>query len=283
MDEMSKRNGVEMRTEELFHWIKERWTVRQARASGKAKPWTTDPILRQYRFCNVHREDDTVTRWITDNWRTPHSDDPDFWFAAYVARVFNLPTTLTRVGYPVPYTARVRKRMTTLTGKTFNAAYIVSTNGVKTDKLTYYTTVFDNVWVARKDLRPKAGEPLQAFAARLVQVNAVGTFMAGQVIADAKYAGVLRKAPDWSTFAVSGPGSRRGLNWVCGREFDAPWLEPEWHARLLDLKPLVDVFAKKNKIPPIHAQDLQNCLCELHKMVKVLQGWGRPKCLYPGV
>lgn len=275
-----------MRTEELFHWIKERWRVRQARAAGKPKPWTTDPILQNYRFCHIHREDDRVTKWITDNWRTPHTDDPDFWFAAYVARVFNLPGTLAKVGYPVPFTATVRKRLAALKGvegNVFNAAYIVSTNGIKMNKLSYYADVFDKVWARRKELRPVAGEPLAEFANRLVTVNGIGTFMAGQVIADAKFAGVLLDAPDWYTFAVSGPGSRRGLNWVCGREFDAPWREADWHARLMELMPLIDAFAKKNKIPEIDAQNGNNVLCETSKTVKILQGWGRPKQKYAGI
>ena len=224
-----------MRTEELLHWIKERWRVRQAREAGKPKPWTTDPIIQQYRFCNVHREDDAVTRWVTDNWRTPHANDPDFWFAAYVARVFNLPNTLEAIGYPVPYTSSVRKRMEKLAtskANVFNSSYIVSTNGIAGPKLGYCIGVFDRVWAARKELRPIAGEPLAAFA---------------------------------------------GLNWVCEREFDAPWKEADWHARLMELKPIVDKFAVKNRIPPIHAQDLNNVLCETFKYVR-----GYAKCRYPG-
>ena len=56
--------------------------------------------------------------------------------------------------------------------------------------------------------------------------------MSGQVVADMKYVDPLWSAPDWVTFAVNGPGSRRGLNRVLGRPVDAPWTEKQWHTDL---------------------------------------------------
>ena len=43
---------------------------------------------------------DRTTRWIADNWRTPHVDDPDVWFAMVIARFVNWPDTLAALGYP---------------------------------------------------------------------------------------------------------------------------------------------------------------------------------------
>jgi hypothetical protein len=37
-------------------------------------------------FCSVRREDDRVSRWIAENWRDPHADDPNLSFAMTVAR-----------------------------------------------------------------------------------------------------------------------------------------------------------------------------------------------------
>ena len=44
-----------------------------------------------------------MTRWIRVNWREPHADDPDLWFAMVVARFVNWPDTLAEIGYPVPW------------------------------------------------------------------------------------------------------------------------------------------------------------------------------------
>jgi hypothetical protein len=40
---------------------------------------------------------------------------------------------------------------------------------------------------------------------------------------------------------------------------------------------------KKARMPQLHAQDLQNCLCEFDKYERVRLGEGRPKAKYNGV
>ena len=75
----------------LLYFIGERERIRIRRANGEPPPWTDDPILREWSFCNVRREDDRVTRWIAEDWRVPHVDDPDLWFAMVIARFVNWP------------------------------------------------------------------------------------------------------------------------------------------------------------------------------------------------
>ena len=58
--------------EDLVYWIKERQAIHERRKAGQPPPWTKDEILRTYRFCNVRREDDRVTRWIHENWLRPN-------------------------------------------------------------------------------------------------------------------------------------------------------------------------------------------------------------------
>ena len=48
----------------LFYWVAERERIRVRKESGQPFPWTDDPILATYRFCNVRREDDRVTIWV---------------------------------------------------------------------------------------------------------------------------------------------------------------------------------------------------------------------------
>jgi hypothetical protein len=85
-------------------FILARYLTSIARRDGKPQPWSRDPILQKYKFCNVFREDDRVTRWIAANWREPHEGDRDLWFALVVARrCINLPVTLADIPYPVPW------------------------------------------------------------------------------------------------------------------------------------------------------------------------------------
>jgi hypothetical protein len=67
------------------------WINRQ---QGKPKPWTDDPILQSYRFCNVYRELDTVTIWIDENIRQRSANHKNLWFMLAIARRINWPDTL---------------------------------------------------------------------------------------------------------------------------------------------------------------------------------------------
>ncbi len=55
---------------------------------------TRDPILQQYRFCNVFRELDRVTCWIRYNIRRRYADHPNLWLMLAIARTINWPDTL---------------------------------------------------------------------------------------------------------------------------------------------------------------------------------------------
>ena len=93
-----------------------------------------DPIISKYRFCNVRRNDDRVTKWIHEHYLDPWRDDPELWFMLAVARLFNNEDTLAEIRYEVlPYDPIAMGRQLRLRAKAgqknFNAAYIVSTNG----------------------------------------------------------------------------------------------------------------------------------------------------------
>lgn len=279
--------AIEDPVERFFAFIKERERVRLNKEAGRPKPWTTDPILQRYRFCNVNREDDSVTKWVCENWRKPHADDPDLWFAMVIARLLNLPASLQALDWPVPWdrvrflaTLRLRKEAGE---KNFNAAYIVSTNGRAMAKELYLADeVLEPLWRSRAHLQPKTGDSLNSYHMLLGQFQGLGSFMTAQVIADLKYTPPLNKAADWHTFAASGPGSRKGLNCVLQRPVDASWKEDDWWGALGRLRAAVEPMFAAAGMEMIHNQDLQNCLCEYSKMCKALAG-GRPKQLYPGV
>jgi hypothetical protein len=262
----------------LARWIAEREAIRTLKDAGKPKPWTKDPIFLDNKFCNVHREDDKVTKWIAEHWRKPHKADPDLWFAMVIARLLNRPTSLEALGYPARWKpARFIRMVHNLKAKgepAFGSAYMVSTNGKPMDKAEYLVNyVLNPLWVSRKAIRPREGDTLEAFYSRLMQYDGMGSFMAAQIVADVKYVKPLFNADDWWTFAASGPGSRRGLNRIEGRPVRQGWNEKEWRRCLVILR---------RDFPELHAQDLQNCLCEFDKYLRIKNGEGRMKCKYNG-
>lgn len=78
---------------EFFQYARARHAIYLRRASGAPGPWTEDPVLQQYRFCNIFRELDTTTVWFRENVRDPLRDQPEVLLATVVFRLFNRITT----------------------------------------------------------------------------------------------------------------------------------------------------------------------------------------------
>ncbi len=229
-----------------------------------------------------------MTQWIRRNWRGPNVGHQDLWFAMAVARWINWPDTLQAIGFPIPWRPKaiinILKARRGADQKVWTGAYMIGTQGNAKDKPAFIIDdVLDPLWQKRKLVRPREGDSLHHFASRIVSIKNQGRFMVGQIIADIKYDpdGPLWMASDWHTWALSGPGSRRGLNRVYSRDKDTSWPEAEWHDHLMILAAAIAPMLKPYAIE-LHAQDLQNCLCEFDKYERVKLGEGRPRSTYPG-
>jgi len=251
-------------------FVLERERIRVRKEAGHVPPWTKDPVLATYRFCNVRRNDDRESRLIHEHWLAPHSREPDVWFAMVVARLVNWWPSLAEIGYPVPWMSG--RFVAAMDGrrergeKVFTGAYMIHADAHHGGTKAAYLAerVLQPMWDARKELRPKEGDTLDAFHKRLVKCRDMGSFMAGQVVADTKYAdGPLGQAPDFMTWATSGPGSMKGLSWVEAGHPDAKWTEQTWRAAFAVFQNEVAPYLKT--LGPITGQDLQNCLCEYSK------------------
>ena len=63
---------IEEELTRYFYWIEEREKIRILKEVDKRPPpWTEDPILRVFKFCQVFREDDRTTRWFRAHIRLP--------------------------------------------------------------------------------------------------------------------------------------------------------------------------------------------------------------------
>ena len=266
-------------------FVHEREEIRFRRTSGQVlMPFTEDPILQTYKFCNIRREDDRTTVWIRENWREPHRDDPDLFFAMVVARFVNKPTTLAEIGYPVPWDRvrflRVMRDISRRGDKPYGPAYMIradSTAPGKAKPVYQADEMFDPMWRKRKQIRPQPGDTLNAWHMTLGLWHGLASFMGAQIVADMRYVEPLRSASDWMTFAASGPGSRRGLNRLLGRAPRDKWEEDDWRLKLVETQTELNDRMNEWGWEPLHAQDVQNCLCEWDKYERTRLGEGRPK------
>lgn len=268
----------------LAYWINNRWAIYQKKEEQNQKPpWTTDPYLSQYRYCNVHRENDRVTRWIAKHWREPNADDPNLWHGMLVARMINWPPTLEYIGYPSRdwFAARVLNQLEAWRdsgNKVFTGAYTISTNGVPMDKLQYVVDVWENAYRQHHNWSPVDPTSLAITHANLTAINAVGSFIAAQVIADLKHTPHLANARDKNNWAAPGPGSMRGLNRLKGLDLGRKWRNPEFSEELMKVRAVIE--PQIEWVPDLCLQDLQNCLCEFDKYVRLRDEGGRVRAKY---
>jgi 5-hmdU DNA kinase, helical domain len=277
---------------DLLHFIKERHSIYLKRQKGLPKPWTSDPILQTYKFCNVYRELDTVTIWIRKNIREPYAKHPNLWFMLCVARQINWPDTLQELmdkgawptkSWDAEKACRIMIARQESGKQTYTGAYILRADRSKTPKPNYTCKgVLEGLWKDRAKISKNMHGTLADAHAALMQYDGWGSFLAAQVIADLKHTPRLINAPDWLTWAASGPGSKRGLNRVLGRPVNNPWKEEEWLKEAQKLNKEIAPHLKKWGYPRLHAQDWQNVLCEVDKYIRVKNGEGKPRSLYNG-
>jgi hypothetical protein len=92
--------------EEFFSTMWERQQIWYNRFILKAPaPWTTDPILRDYKFTNVYRELDNSSQYLINNAFLHEKDEQQVLFSILVHRIYNKAETFERLGgYPNYYT-----------------------------------------------------------------------------------------------------------------------------------------------------------------------------------
>ena len=265
----------------FLQFIIERHRIYERRKAGTPAPWTDDPILLKYRFCNIYRELDAVTIWIGKFLREPLGNSPHLVTAMSAARLINKVDTLAALAPIIMQngwddSAEEVMRSIASNGKPItNAAYMVTTpEGM--DKAAGISFMLNSIHAAKIGKT----ETLAELAAKLMEHPRIGTFLAAQIVCDCRYTPKFSNCPDWWSFALSGPGSRRGLNYVYGREFDQSWEESDWHKHLRMLAEPINECLEKNGFPKTHAHDMQNMCCEGQKYFRAKLGVSEPKQLY---
>lgn len=270
----------------LVHWITEREAVRQRKEQGLPKPWTTDPLLRDYRWCNVRRMDDRVSVALMANWYPPDGRPETQLVAAVLARLVNWPASLDDITGPQRFDishlpgARAKLAHRARMGwKVFTAAYVVP--GVPGRNKVDSVCDLAELVASRADTI-LAGS-MAATWANLVKIDGLGSFLAGQMVADLAHLSAGQHWTDASTWAPLGPGSARGMNRLMGRPKDKAISQAQFDVELPALigvlKPLIPGIWEDRQL---QAMDIQNSLCESDKHRRLTLGEGQVRSRYDG-
>lgn len=266
-----------------WHFAHERNEIFYRKNSGQPKPWTDDPILQKYKFCNSYRINDRGSQHLIGKviYNGKEYSGEDMIFRIILYRIFNLPSTwdalekefgdVTLDTFDADEWARYLLRL----GKTQpieSNAYIMKPIPGKyptkhANYLAYLESLIKKQGLADKLLNSK--NMREAFKI-MHSVPNFGDFLSYQYITDINYSDKV----NWqeSDFTIPGGGAKRGIHKVFKNPDENHLEEAIWWMydhQDEELKKRGYDFHKlggKRKLQPI---DLQNCFCETDKYCRV--------------
>lgn len=283
----------------ILNYMVERLKILKLKSAGEPAPWTKDPILQDYRFCNVYREDDTVTIWINEHIRKPFADHPDLWLMLALSRMINWPDTLAEMmsspywfgkpNFSLRGLAEVMQVRAERKEKVYTGAYMIRAESDKSTphfswtKHRYITEVVVGRLVERRaefeELFAQPDITLQAIWTKLQEhyFTGWGPFMSYEVVTDLRHTRYLNKAPDIMTWANAGPGAIRGLNRLYGRPLGD---QPKPTQTNNEMQILLADLLESGNFETLEMRDVEHNLCETDKYLRVLLKEGRPRSKY---
>lgn len=274
-----------------MYWCYEREVIRLQKAQGIEAPWTTDPIISTYRFCNVDRRDDKVTRWMLDNIYSKYSDMEDLWMIAIICRLINWPPTLQKLfelylpkhaeEFDASKFAESLQHVVDNSEKAYGGAYVTypgREQGV--NKSEFFAHKVLPSLVIRGDMIRDAINRnfVELSITEMASGFGVSTFMSGQAISDLTYVeGQLDKAEDLYTYAPQGPGSISGMNRLFNKTKGSTWGQKDFNSGLIEIR---NRLVSELGFDRLSLHSVQNVMCEMDKYWRVLNKEGRPRTKY---
>lgn len=240
--------------------------ITERRSKGLPKPWTTDPVLRKYKFTNIFREFDKGTIALRRMTAGKPQDGLLVWNTCWY-RIFNWIEHASNPGWcdtrqQLQDTLFLKRRRG---DQIFTNAHM--SYGWRPDKLAGTLSVCDSIYehkdaIAEMCLREQTQESVFSF---LMGFRGIGKFLAYEITTDFGHSmGTIRDRMTWGSV---GPGARRGLI----RLGMAP-----------NLASMVRLLNEHAPLSGMEVRDIEHSLCEFDKYWRTVNGEGKPRMRYDG-
>lgn len=302
------------------HWILERNRIYiRKEIDQKPFPWTEDPILREFRFTNVKRWQDKESKWLIENiCNNPSLSYEDKLYNCILFRTWNKSKTFEIVcgkGMTVASLLNTpieefQKRIEDY--QKYNPDYVWFTNAFNTGgikqswrysgktshqkesvedyedpitpiplRMIYFIRAAIENKIAQRVMQ--CSHPKQVYRA-LLRLKGLAKFLAYQIFIDFTY---IKDFPfDENSFVVSGPGCKKGLEYLFENRKGLSLDEALFYLRdhQDELFPNGVLEREFSYLPEenrrLTVMDIENSMCELFKYCKVYFGEGRPRNKY---
>jgi len=251
----------------FWRFVRERHRIYKRRQAGWDRPWTQEPILRDYFFTNVYRELDPGTVFIREMLQE-HRDQPlrDKLFNTMLYRLAMRERSFAQLGWQqvAHFDVADVRRWLGQHDQPFHNAYNISNQGKSKPKhVVVANTAGDWLQWLPHDL-PQEAQTREGFITWLRKARGVGPFLATQVLADLVYDQHVPLPRDG--YVELGPGARRGLaNIQHGPEHRDPL--PASQAQEVLTVVCENQSAEHDGALPkaLTRMNAQNCACEFSK------------------
>jgi len=265
--------------ERFFYWIHERTRIQERKDRGDPWPWTTDPILQQYKFTNAYRERDKTTVWFREKIRGPLSWKPEVYMATIIFRWFNLietGETLLKHNLHIDWDPEKAYNVISPQKQWITGAYMIK-SPTAMNKVRGICQTITTIWEDRERFLDKCPWPsLQGMTEFLEGYPFLGPFLAYELATDLRHTFCGMRAFDILTWANAGPGAMRGLNRIYDRELNYVSKKHDWCA---EMRELLDIAWMKHSLD-FELREIEHSLCEFDKYERVRLGQGEPRSKY---
>lgn len=295
-----KRNFQDPNWTSFFELLEERQSIWYKKEIIKLpRPWTENELFDKYKFCNVYRELDRVSRYLILNIVLPYSSNPK----EQVKRILllrhtNSPKTYEIVSSPASDLEKKEKLLDLQRNpdKT-KGEYLVSdalmfVPGQGFERvdwiLHFWKCVQSNIdeIYSLISTMTSPGKIVEIISARLPRF---GNFLSYEIYCDLCYTEWFHYTEN--DFTVAGPGATWGLELLTGESSF-----PDYERVILDLAPkvrqelirrgkfiwILDEFQYgKKELMKFSARNMEHCLCEYRKMFNLRKGEGRKRKYEP--
>ena len=269
--------------ETYWRFAAERLAMYYRRLDDAVEPWTTDLILRTYRFTNTYRAADRVSQYLISEvqYHPERSQDPrEVFFRTLLFKIFNKIETwesLESAHGPLSWASvsldALDKTLSLLIERgraVYSAAYIMPAPAFgQKRKHSNHLMLIAKMMEDRLPDRLCQAPDLQSVYERILVYPGLGRFLAFQYAIDLNYSSLL----DFSEadFVVAGPGALDGIS-KCFTS--AGGRSPEALIRWVTERQVDEFAARRLEFPglygrPLQPIDCQNLFCEISKYARV--------------
>jgi len=281
--------AINIQAQNDFWWfVNERHRMYLKKQANQPKPWTEDPALRDWKYCNVFRNLDTQSKILISEYQQHLAPTQEIIFNTFVFRAFNWWITYKEIGgwFTKWDEETIKNVLAMLDMRYLNGAKLTSgaymlrgREGIpKYESIVQtLTTIWENIESLTEEIC-ETHDLENAYNAIMRQgFWGWGPFTAYQIVLDLSYSRVLSYPGDINNWCEFGPGAKKGLREIWP---ELP-LRHDWMLQASKFLLIDQVKYREPHVPDMNLQDIEFCLCELSKYRRIKAG-GKSKERYQG-